>query len=367
MPESLTNQFISDFYTSLLHLSGAELGDSLNDVFDGAGNSTGLALSGRRVVINNYIYPEGPSKGPTEWLDTFFPVGCLQLTLDDINPQTRIAGTTWVIVAEGKFLVGVGGHKDKNQDYRKFCEESKPPGTGQLDGEYMTQLTVANLPPHRHDTNVGATDVFVSAGAGISNGQVFQATGVGTTNSTVAWSRQQRKRNELGAAAGWNFNNDFGNRFSDRDENGQPVPPNPQDIVRRSLDLNFMLGSAATWPTTRRDEYLNNPVYGYKEVIGLWNGETRFVASVIPEGVGPDWDFNAYEFCIEKGAVDVGSAQAGELAANQSVTPVIVKGTEQINYNEGGSNIQESTEVGEGTKHNNIPPSYGIYVWQRVT
>ena len=41
MPESLTNQFISDFYTSLLHLSGAELGDTLNKVFDGAGNSTG--------------------------------------------------------------------------------------------------------------------------------------------------------------------------------------------------------------------------------------------------------------------------------------------------------------------------------------
>ena len=359
MPKSLTNQFISDFYTSLLHLSGAELSDSLNKVYDGAGNATGLALSSERVVINNYIYPEGPSE-PTEWLDAFFPVGCIQLTLDDINPQTRIAGTTWVIVAEGKFLVGVGGFKDKNNDFRKFCEISKPPGTGNLDGEYMVQLTTANLPPHRHDVNVGAQDVFVSAGTPINNGQVFQATGVGTTNSSVAWARQQRRRNQLGAAAGWNWNNDFGNRFSDAGG------PNPQDIIRRSLDLNFMLGSAATWSEGQRDLYINNPVYGYKEVIGLWNGETRFVASVIPEGIGPDWDFNAYEFCIELGAVDVGSAQAGELATNQSVTPVIVKGTEQIIFNEGTTSIQESTEVGEGSKHNNIPPSYGVYVWQRV-
>jgi|TARA_R110002020_G_scaffold137052_4_gene305735 hypothetical protein len=362
MPESLTNQFISDFYTSLLHLSGAELSDSLNNVFDGVGNSTGLALSGKRVVINNYIYPEGPSE-PSEWLDAFFPIGCIQLTLDDINPQTRIAGTTWVVVAEGKFLVGVGGHTDKNNDYRKFCEASKPPGTGNLAGEFMTELTVANLPPHRHDTNVGAGDVFVSEGAGIDNGQVFQATGVGTTNSTVAWSRQQRFRNQLGAAAGFNFANDFGNRFSD---DGGQAPPNPQDVIRRSLDLNFMLGSAATWSEGVRDLYMNNEIYQYKEVIGLWNGETRFVASVIPEGAGPEWDFNAYEFCLELGAVDVGAAQAGELAVNQSVTPVIVRGTEQINFNEGATNIQESTEVGEGTKHNNIPPSYGIYVWQRV-
>ena len=103
MPESLTDQFISDFYTSLLHLDGTDL----NRVFDGAGNSTGLMLSGGRVTINNYIYPEGPTE-PTEWLDAFFPVGCVQLTLDDINPQTRIAGTVWQRIAEGQFLVGVG-------------------------------------------------------------------------------------------------------------------------------------------------------------------------------------------------------------------------------------------------------------------
>ena len=32
MPESLENQFISDLYTSLLHLSGAELTNKLNKV-----------------------------------------------------------------------------------------------------------------------------------------------------------------------------------------------------------------------------------------------------------------------------------------------------------------------------------------------
>ena len=56
MPESLTNEFISDLYTSLLHLSGAKLENKLNKIFDGAGNSTGLALSGDRVIVNNYIY-----------------------------------------------------------------------------------------------------------------------------------------------------------------------------------------------------------------------------------------------------------------------------------------------------------------------
>ena len=358
MPESLTNQFISDFYTSLLHLSGSELGDSVNEVFDGAGNSTGLSLSGKRVVINNYIYPEGFSTGPTEWLEAFFPVGCIQLTLDDVNPQTRIAGTTWQIVAEGLFLVGVGEFTDKNNDYRKFCEAGKPPGSGQEAGEYMTPLTTANLPAHNHSTNVGATDVFVSTGSNVGNGQTFQANAVGATNSTRAWQTQQRVRNQIAYTAGWNMANDFGNRLVD--------PDDPQDMMRRSLDLNFLLGSAANYSAALRAAYRDNVQFAYKEVIGLWNGETRFVASVIPEGFGDQWNDNLYHICTELGAVDVGSAQAGELAQNQSVTPVIVRGTEQIAFNEGSTNIHESTDVGEGTKHNNIPPSYGAYVWQRI-
>ena len=358
MPESLTNQFISDFYTSLLHLSGAELGDTLNKVFDGAGNSTGLALSGDRVIINNYIYPKGPLTEPTEWLDAFFPVGCIQLTFDDINPQTRIAGTTWEIVAEGRFLVGVGGHTDKNTDYRKFCEDGLPPESGNRAGEYMTELNIGNMPAHTHTTNVGSNDVFVSTGTSVANGQPFVATGVGVTNSTQAWQEQQRSRNALGAASGWNWNNQFGNRTTNNND--------PQDIIRRSLDLNFQLGSAANYDPDTRSRYLNNTQFQYKEVIGLWNGETRFVASKSPLGNGSQWDFNAYNWCIEKGAVDVGAAQAGELANNASNVSVVTRDNQQVNFNEGSTSIKQSTSVGEGRRHNNIPPSYGAYVWKRI-
>jgi len=358
MPESLTNQFISDFYTSLLHLSGAELGDSLNEVFDGAGNSTGLALSGNRVVINNYIYPEGPTT-PSEWLEAFFPVGCIQLTFDNINPQTRIAGTTWEIVAEGRFLVGVGGFTDKNQDYRKFCEDGKPPESGNKAGEYVTELNTANMPSHTHDTNVGANDVFVSTGSNIGNGQPFFATGVGTTNSTEAWQIQQEARNALGAASGWKWSNEFGNQTTDRN--------NPQDIIRRSLDLNFKLGSAANYPEGEIRRYQSNELFEFKEMIGLWNGETRFVASKSPLGDGRQWDFNAYNFCRSKGAVDAESAQAGELRNNASPASVVTSGTAQVGFNEGTQNIKQSTAVGEGKAHNNIPPSYGAYVWKRIS
>jgi len=364
MPESLTDQFISDFYTSLLHLSGAKLGNNLNKVFDGAGNSTGLALSGDRVVVNNYIYPKGPTTGPTEWLDAFFPVGCVQLTLDNINPQTRIAGTVWQVIAEGQFLVGVGEFTDKNDDYRKFCEYGVTPGSGQLDGEYESKLDVANLPPHQHDMNVGASDVFISSGSPVGNGQTFQATAVGTENSSVGFQEQQQRRNTLAAKSGWNLNDPNGSSASTDDPSD---PGYIQDEMRKSLDLNFLRGSAANYSDDIRDFYQTDERFKYKEVIGLWNGETRFVSSVIPDTAGPQWDFNVYEACIDLGAVDVGAAQAGELATTQNATPVVVKGTELVTVNEGATNVQQSTLAGDGDTHNNIPPSYGVYVWQRIS
>ena len=53
MSASLQNEFISETYTSLLHLSGGGLNETpKRDVYDGAGNVTGLALSGTKVLAN---------------------------------------------------------------------------------------------------------------------------------------------------------------------------------------------------------------------------------------------------------------------------------------------------------------------------
>ena len=64
--------------------------------------------------------------------------------------------------------------------------------------------------------------------------------------------------------------------------------------------------------------------------------------------------------------MDVGSAQAGELANNASSASVVTRDNQQVNFNEGATSIRQSTSVGEGKKHNNIPPSYGAYVWKRI-
>ena len=88
MSADLQNEFIADTYTSLLHLSGGDLNKTpKRDVYDGAGNVTGLALSGTKVITNNVALPEqhvdsleATNNEITNLVDMFFPVGTIQMT-----------------------------------------------------------------------------------------------------------------------------------------------------------------------------------------------------------------------------------------------------------------------------------------------
>ena len=388
MPESLKNQFISDLYTSLLHLSGAELGVNgpLNKVFDGAGNSTGLALSGDRVIVNNYIYPRGwngHTRPPMEWLDAFFPIGCLQLTFDNNDPNTRIAGTTWGLVSEGRFLVGVGTYSDKNGDTYSFCPGTGPgvDDSGNEAGEYRHKLNINEMPMHTHITNVGSAEVQVPSPVG--GGEVSESPEVGLVNSTISFARQQQRRNELANKIRWNFGEDYG-------ETGSIVPNNwlsPNNAtgygeylypVKYAFDLNFLRGSAKNYPDrdTPNSYFQNNTNWEFKEMIGIWNGETRFIPDTsagrrnIPAQSSQNGlkDINWYRLLKTMDCFDVGSAEAGEVESAVDNTAELVTGNSSIlNTQTGGVNNRESSIVGLGAPHNNIPPSYGVYVWKRLT
>lgn len=383
MPESLENQFISDLYTSLLHLSGAELGKNgpLNKVFDGAGNSTGLALSGDRVVVNNYIYPRGfTTRTPLEWLDSFYPVGSIQLTLDNNNPTTRIAGTVWEQVAEGRFLVGTGTLTDKNGTTREFCpggEEEELAGlrggNGDTAGEYLTELVQQNLPAHSHDVNIGALDVQIPnpAGSNLS----FQAPNVGTVDATLTFKEQQNARLSLGTkvyAFPGEYENQYLINFRDsafRNE-WQSYP------WLYALDFGFDRGSAANYSASVRAGYTSSWAtnYQFKEMIGIWNGESRFVSdSNVRVGTRSGGRGGAitlaktpYEYAKELGAIDIGEATAGDFLQRNNNVPITSAPSDILNRNESANNTRISASVGENLSHNNIPPSYGVYVWKRI-
>ena len=159
--ESLKRLRIADYYTSLLHVSGADLSVlPNNDVYTGSGKTTGISLSSinDRVVINRYIEPVGFDT-PTEWLDAFFPINSIMLTMTNDNPTNRIAGTKWAPVASGRFLVGVGEGQDRNEPpyNRLFTPGYNGVGSGDIAGEYCTRLRAEELPEHTHDVNTQFT------------------------------------------------------------------------------------------------------------------------------------------------------------------------------------------------------------------
>ena len=159
MSASLQNELISDLYTSLLHLSGGDLykDPQPRDVYDGAGNKTGIALSGTKVVVNNVELPEqhvdsieATDNDVTSLVDMFFPVGSIQMTIDNVNPGTRIPGTVWELASEGRFIVGAGGRNPSN-GYAEYTAENNIGGSDGQDSH--VSLNEDQMPAHTHVPN----------------------------------------------------------------------------------------------------------------------------------------------------------------------------------------------------------------------
>ena len=144
MPASLQNQFISDAYTSLLHLSGDQLTNRTDVVCDGLGNITSLQLSLTSVGIKNIVFPNNQSPTiPVNFIDYIYPVGSVFISTSNINPGSRFIGTTWQLTSQGRFLAGIGTGTDSNGVQKTL-------NAGNNDGEYQHTLSIQEMPAHDH-------------------------------------------------------------------------------------------------------------------------------------------------------------------------------------------------------------------------
>lgn len=142
--ESLTNTNISETYVGVLHAEGQVLPPSGKaDIYDGFGNKSALSVgrAGQGIEVDGEL----GSKFATAIADVIYPVGSLFFSTDNTNPGTRMAGTAWVQVAEGKFLAGVGTGTDLNG-----ASHTVTAGDTDTVGEYDHTLTVSEIPPHTH-------------------------------------------------------------------------------------------------------------------------------------------------------------------------------------------------------------------------
>ena len=142
--ESLTNTNISETYVGVLHAKGAPIpATGKEDVYDGFGNKSALSIGreGQGIEVDGELGP----KFAAAIADVIYPVGSLFFSIDNNNPGSRMSGTTWRQVAEGKFIAGVGTGTDKNGATHTTTAEDTD-----TVGEYKHTLTEAELPAHTH-------------------------------------------------------------------------------------------------------------------------------------------------------------------------------------------------------------------------
>jgi microcystin-dependent protein len=144
---NLTDQFVADTFKGVLHTANVPVNDeNLPPVYDGLGNKSALRLGATKVLMGEEIQL-GDFKFSYEILiNLIFPIGSIFLSIDDVNPSTRMVGTTWERVSQGKFIAGVGTGTDQNSSVRSFS-------SGNINGEYGHTLTIGEMPTHTHPPN----------------------------------------------------------------------------------------------------------------------------------------------------------------------------------------------------------------------
>ena len=91
-------------------------------------------------------------------IDVIYPVGSVFIAVSAMTPPSA-TGVTWERIAEGRTLVGEGTGTDDNLVAKSFTGST-------LGGEYEHTLTEAEMPSHRHGTDVQNVNNGLSGGDG---------------------------------------------------------------------------------------------------------------------------------------------------------------------------------------------------------
>ena len=162
------------------------------------------------AAVLNFVIPQGATgqAGLTaaQVLALVYPVGSIYTSVNNINPGTFMAGTTWEAFAPGRTLFGV------DTNFNDFNTVGKTGGNRSISTAHTHQtqshtLTVAEMPSHGHDIghshsmNHTHGDTFsVASGGAHTHGVVY-----GTNNEIISFNTGGNSRHlEFDGSNGYN-------------------------------------------------------------------------------------------------------------------------------------------------------------------
>ncbi|MDO4393597.1 MAG: BspA family leucine-rich repeat surface protein [Bacillota bacterium] len=120
--------------------------------------------------------------------DIIYPIGSIYMSMEATNPS-QLFGGSWERIGVGRMLISAGGGDSQVIDDNTYKGRGQVTGVttdttsfpvGETGGELDHTLSVAEIPSHSHDANIGSKDAFAS---GKSAGYKA-ATGAKTTGKT---------------------------------------------------------------------------------------------------------------------------------------------------------------------------------------
>jgi hypothetical protein len=166
MSKTLTDQYVSDTYTGILHSEAVLPETGQSTIYDGDGNTSSLKLgracNGATIcgkLTADEIEVDAITFNNNSLINKIYPIGSIYFSYTSSNPSTTIGGG-WNRIANGRFIVGAGTGTDDNGDSDGFS-------VGENGGEYKHTLTKGEMPSHTH------TGVSVVVG---SNGEEYNLT-----------------------------------------------------------------------------------------------------------------------------------------------------------------------------------------------
>ena len=115
-----------------------------------AENGPSTSAGVQEPTIEQYWKKLIPEISSASIVDMVYPVGNIYMSTASTNPGTLFPGTTWEAYAQGRVLIGAGTGTDSRSEKKTFA-------AGSTGGEYNHQLTVGEMPSHKHTGTISTS------------------------------------------------------------------------------------------------------------------------------------------------------------------------------------------------------------------